>query len=520
MLDILIKNGTIIDGLGTPGFHADIAIKSGKIKKIGFLGEPSAKTIIDASGLYVTPGFIDINNASDRHWALFNHPNLESYLYQGVTTIIGGNCGSSLAPLITGNVITAIQKWADIKQINVNWLTLAEFLSEASKKSLLLNFGTLIGHATLRRGIVQDEFRDLTEKELEQMENLLKTALNQGAIGFSTGLGYSHAKIAPPNEIAKLISLLKPSHIYSAHLRDEESKLYESVLEAIEMASKTKTNLEISHFKAVGKNNWPLFGRSIEAIEKVADEGLNVNFDIYPYTSTATVFYTLLPDWIAVGGKTKLIENLKNSGLKNKVVSEMKGKDEEFENIIIASGDIDKTFIGKTIGDIARNQNGNILETVVNLLIAAEGKLIVFWPALAEENFIKALQNRLSIIASDGSAYNVEDAKEGFLAHPRSFGCFSRVLGRYVREKNVISFEEAVKKMTALPALKANLQHRGVLQDGYFADIAIINPETIKDLATFENPFQYSLGVRKVIINGKIALSDNKVQNGGLGKIL
>ena len=161
-LDILIKNGTVVDGMGTPAYHADIAIKDGRIEKIGFLGEPGAKTVIDATGQYVAPGFIDINNASDRHWALFSHPNMESYLYQGVTTVIGGNCGSSLAPLTTGNVIASIQKWADIKQINVNWLTLSDFFAEIKRKKLLLNFGTLVGHATLRRGIVGDEFRFAT----------------------------------------------------------------------------------------------------------------------------------------------------------------------------------------------------------------------------------------------------------------------------------------------------------------------------------------------------------------------
>jgi len=529
-LDILIKNGTVVDGLGTPAYHADIAIKNGRIEKIGFLGEPSAETIIDAAGLYVAPGFVDINNASDRYWTLFSHPDLESHLYQGVTTIIGGNCGSSLAPLTTGNVILNIQKWADIRKINVNWFTVKEFFEETKKRKLLLNFGTLIGHSTLRRDIISDEFRKLTEKEFSQMKALLENGLKEGALGFSTGLNYSHTKIAPPEEITGLVSILsarggsafggKRGKIYSTHLRDEEKNLYESVLETIEIAKKTQANVEISHFKAIGKNNWPLFDKSLTAIEKAAEEGMDINFDIYPYTSTASVFYTLLPDWIAIGGRAKLVENLKNSGFKTKVISELQGREDDFKEIIVASGNIDKVFIGKTIAEIAKNQGGGVIETIINLLIAAEGKLIVFWPALSEENFIKALKSPLSIIASDGATYNLNDTKDGFLMHPRSFGCFNRVLSRYVREKNIISLEEAIKKMTALPALKVGLAYRGAIQPKYFADIVIFNPELIKDMATFENPFQYSRGLHAVIVNGRVALTNGQIKNQALGQRL
>jgi len=519
MLDILIKNGMIVDGLGTPAYHADVAVKDGKIKKIGFLGEPNAKTTIDAAGLYVAPGFVDINNASDRYWTLFDHPNLESHLYQGVTTIIGGNCGSSLAPLTTGEIILNIQKWADTSRINVDWLTLREFFEETKKKGLLLNFGTLVGHSTLRRGIIRDEFRKLSEKEQSQMKELLKSGLKDGALGLSTGLNYSHVKMAHQEEIIALVSILKKGQLYSTHLRNEEEGLYESVLETIETAKKTEASVEISHFKSVGENNWPIFEKCLETIEETA-KNLDINFDIYPYDSTATVFYTLLPDWIAVGGRAKLVENLENSDLRAKVVSELQNKEDEFKKIIIASGNIDKVFIGRTVDEIAKNQGGGITETVINLLLASEGKLIGFWPALSEENFIKALKSPLSIIASDGAAYCSADAKSGFLAHPRSFGCFSRVLSRYVREKNILTLEEAIKKMTALPALKAGLSHRGIIEPDYFADIVIFNPEFIKDAATFENPFQYPAGVNAVIINGRVALSKGQIENRALGQLL
>lgn len=519
-LDILIKNGMVIDGVGTPAYHADIAIKDGKIAKIGFLGEPNAKTTVDATGLFVAPGFIDINNASDRYWTLFSHSNSESLVRQGITTIIGGNCGSSLAPLTTGNTILSIQKWADVRRINVNWLSLKEFFEEVKKRKLILNFGTLIGHATLRRGIIKDEFRNLDSKEFSQMRHLLETALSEGALGFSTGLNYSHAKMASSEEIAGLLSILGPGKIYATHLRNEGPKLYESVIEAIETAKKNKTNLEISHFKAAGKSNWPLFKKSLEEIHRTVEMGMNINFDIYPYTSTATVLYTLLPDWIAIGGRIKLLENLKNPELRARAVEEIKNEEENFKDIVIASGNIDKLYIGKTIGNIAKNQGVGVFDAMINLLIAAKGTLVVFWPALCEENLIEALKDRFSIIISDGAAANLDDAESGQIFHPRSFGSFTRVLGHYVREKNILSWEEAIKKMTALPALKVGLKNRGIIKDGYFADITIFNPETVKDLATFENPFQYSGGIHSVIINGQTAFFEGKIQNQGLGQLL
>jgi N-acyl-D-amino-acid deacylase len=520
MFDVLIKNGLVVDGLGTPAFEADIAIEGDRITKIGFLGEPKAVLTIDASGLCVAPGFIDINNASDRYFTLFDHPNMESFLRQGVTTIIGGNCGSSLAPLTGGNAILNIQKWADISKINVDWLTVKEFFEKLKIKKPILNFGTLAGHSTLRRGIVNDEFRELTDKETRQMKHLLEGALKDGALGFSTGLTYSHVKMTPPREVLEMVSAIGPKKLYSAHLRDEGEYLFRSVLEAIEIARMGNFNLEISHFKSAGKENWPLFDQSLQAIENAAREGLNINFDVYPYTYTITVFYTLFPDWVAVGGRAKLVENLKNRDIRAKLVLEIKNREEEFRYAIIASGNIDKSLMGKTIDEIARNQDLSVSEVVVNLLVAAEGKLNVFWPAISEENLIKALQSPLSIIASDGAVYNLNDGKSGFKVHPRSFGCFPRILSRYVREKNIISLEEAIKKMTALPALKIGLTGRGVIKKGHFADLTIFNRKTIKDLATFENPFQYSQGVSSVIVNGQVVFNNGKINNPGAGRIL
>ncbi|OGD30789.1 hypothetical protein A2833_00015 [Candidatus Azambacteria bacterium RIFCSPHIGHO2_01_FULL_44_55] len=520
-LDILIKNGVVLNGLGSPAFHADVAVKDGRIQKIGFLGEPASKTRIDASGRFVAPGFIDINNASDRHWSLFDHSKLESFLHQGVTTIIGGNCGSSLAPLVRGNTIASIQKWAKVEKINVNWLGMGEFLEQARKQRLALNFATLVGHSTLRRGMIREEFRELTEKETAQTQFLLEKAIEEGALGFSTALNYSHAKAATFDEIVKLSGIAtKHKKVYSSHLRDEGGGLISAVKEVIESARAAGASLQISHFKSVGRDNHQFFETALSMIEKAGDEGLNINFDLYPYAVTTSVIYTLLPDWVAVGGRAQLVANLGSPDVRARVIFEMKPNEEEIKNIVIASGAIDKTFIGRTLAQIAQNQGVGVSEALINTLAVAGGRIIGFWPALAEENIIRGLKSSFSLIASDGAAYNLDDARAGYLVHPRSFGTFPRILARYVRDKKIMSWEEAIKKMTALPALKFGLSQRGVIKPGFIADITIFNPETVQDLATYENPFQYANGIDAVIINGNVALLAGKISDKNFGSII
>lgn len=305
MYDILIKNGTIIDGSGEKSFKADVAVKKDKVRKIGRLGRARARTVIDAKRLYITPGFVDIHNHSDGYWTLFTIPSLESMLRQGVTTIIGGNCGSSLAPLARESMIVSIQKWADINEVSVNWLSMNEFLNVLEKRKIGVNFGTLVGHATLRRGLIGEEFRKLKPEEMKMMERMLEDALKQGAFGLSTGLAYSHAKIASIEEIIKLAKVVKKERgIYTSHIRGEAKELVPAIKETLSIAKKAKISTEISHLKAMGKKNWPSFPRVIEMIESASRRSkININFDVYPYTVTGSVLYILLPDWVAEGKK-------------------------------------------------------------------------------------------------------------------------------------------------------------------------------------------------------------------------
>ena len=523
MYDILIKNGTVIDGTNKKGFKADIALKKDKIKKIGQLKGIKAKTVIDAKEQYVAPGFIDIHNHSDSYWTLFTAPSLESMLRQGVTTIIGGNCGSSLAPLAKGHVIVSIQKWADINEVNVDWLDMKEFLGTLEKRSIGLNFGTLVGHSTLRRGIVGEEFRKLKPKEMKMMERMLEDALDEGAFGLSTGLAYSHAKVAPTEEITSLAKVTKKKQgIHVSHIRGEGKGLIPAIEEALSIAKKAKISTEISHLKAMGKENWPKFAEAIKMIEKANKDGLNINFDAYPYAVTGSVLYILLPDWVAEGGKRMLIKRLKDPKTKARVIKEMQeSRLYEYNKIIVAISPADKTFIGKKITEIARAQEASVEEAVINMLIASEGRVITFFETLNEDDVKTALKHPLGFIGSDGSGYNIDYyVKRKELLHPRCFGTFPRVLGKYVREEKLMNWEQAIYKMTGGPAEKIGLKNRGVLKKGNFADITVFDPKTVIDRATFENPFQYSEGIEYVIINGKIAVNKGKYTSEMAGKVL
>ncbi len=521
MHDIIIKNGTLVDGSGKPMFLADLGISENKIKTIGNLQNEKADFVIDARDKYVTPGFIDVNNHSDTYWRIFLNPDLESLLYQGITTIIGGNCGSSLAPLVDQNIIQTIQKWVDIRIVNLNWLRMGEFLDEVEKKNLSVNFATLVGHGTLRRGLIRDEVRGLTPEELQQAKKMLKESLKEGAIGLSTGLVYTHAKIASEKEIMELARIVKDNNgVYTTHIRGEAHELLEAVEEAINIARETGVKVQISHLKAMCEKNWPLMDEAINLIETARADQLDVNFDVYPYTVTGSVLYILLPDWVVEGGKKIMIQRLKNPVIRARVVQEMRTDGFDYSKIIIAISPFNKTLVRRRIVDIAAAQEKSIEEVIVDILIASEGRVITMMEVLGEKNVSKAIRNPFSIISSNGAGYSLSHKKSGELVHPRNFGSFPRALSYYVYERRILSWEEAVRKMTGLPAEKFGIQKRGTLEEGNFADIAIINPETVIDLATLENPYRYSKGVSWLIVNGKIVLNEGVYNGTRSGEVL
>jgi N-acyl-D-amino-acid deacylase len=521
MYDIIIKNGTIIDGTGKKMFLGDVGIREEKIKEIGDLRNEKADNIIDATGYYVSPGFVDINNHSDTYWRIFLNPDLPSLIYQGITTIIGGNCGSSLAPLLNKNIIQTIQKWADIRLVNLNWLSMKEFLEELEKRKLSVNFATLTGHGTLRRGILGDDMRNLEERELKLMKKTLEKSLKEGSLGFSTGLVYTHARLASKEEIVRMArSVKKYNGVYATHIRGEADELLQAVKEAIDVARESKVSLQISHLKAMGEKSWPLFEKALKMIEKASAEGIKINFDVYPYTVTGSVLYVLLPDWVAEGGKKMMIHRLKDPVIKKKLMKEMREDKFDYSKVIISISPLNKTLSRKKVVDIARTQDKSVEEVIIDILVASEGRVITMMDVLNEKNIIQALEHPLSIISTNGSGYDINHKSTGELVHPRNFGSFPRVLSRYVREKKILSWENAIHKMSGKPAEKFNLKDRGVIKENNFADIVIFDPESVSDLATPENPYQYSKGVEWVLVNGKMILEQGKYNGIKNGEII
>lgn len=521
MFDILIKNGTVIDGSGKPMFRADIGIKEETIVAIGDLRNEGGEQVIDAEGKYVAPGFIDVNNHSDVYWQIFRESGLESMIRQGVTTLIGGNAGSSLAPLVSKDAIRSIQKWTDVEKIAFNWLSMKDFLSEVENRKLSTNFATLVGHGTIRRGVLHDVMRMVKEEDISVMKHLVKQGMKEGAIGLSTGLRYTHAKGATPSEILDLAEVAgKQGGIYATYLRNESEDLLASIVEAITTAKEAKVSLHISHLKAVGRKYWGLFEEALSMIEAADLDGLRVSFDIYPYTTTGSVLYTFLPEWVTEGGRKIMLNNLKNTLTRNNVVREMRKSGIDYASMSVIASSLSKMLSRRRILDIAQSQGKYPEDVIIDLLLASDGRAIVSIESLSEHNIRHGLQHPFSIVSSNGSGYSIDHQTSGEMVHPRSFGAFPRVLGRYVRDDKILSWEEAIRKMTGFPAERFHIKQRGFLREGYAADIVLFDPNRISDTATEESPYRYPLGIDWVLVNGVPVVTDGALSGARPGKVL
>lgn len=522
MYDVLIQNGIVIDGSGRPMYRADVAVRDGRVESIGDLPHASASHVIDATGHYVAPGFVDVNNHSDTYWSLLAHPELESLLYQGITTIIGGNSGASLAPLADSDIIRSIQKWTDVEKINFNWLSMEDFLREVERRRPAVNFATLVGHGTIRRGAMKDKTRTITPEEIEIMQRMLTSAMKEGAIGLSTGLMYTHARGAGIRELSVLAKTAAAAGgVYVTYVRDEGTGLVKSVEEAIAVASNADAALHISHLKAVGKSNWHLMDEVFNLIETAALNDVKISFDVYPYTTTGSVLYTLLPEWVTRDGRKMMLERLKDPGVRNTVLRDMRQKQTDYSGLLISISTLSKMLSRHRISDIAALQGKSSEEAVLDFLRASNGRAIVSMEALSEKNVVKAIQHPFSIISSNGVGYSIEHAASGELVHPRNFGAFPKVFADYVRTAKVLSWEEAVHKMSGKPAMKFQLDRRGLLQEGYFADIVVFQPEHIAPRATMEDPYQYATGISWILINGSLVLAEGTLFSGKrFGRVL
>lgn len=523
MLDILIKNGTIIDGSGKKSFQSDIGIEKGFITEIGNLQSSSAAKIIDAQNMLVCPGFIDILSRSDAFGMLSENPSQESLIRQGITTIIGGNCGASLAPIISAHAINAIQKWADIKNVALNWSTMGEYLDDLSKRKIGINYGTLIGHTTLRRGLLKQDVRQLQSKELEQMQYAISQSMSEGALGLSAGLVYAHTKIAPTEELIEIArTASKYKGYFSLHVRNEGADMMSSVNEAIRISQEAQLPVEIAHFKIIGQKNWGLLEKVLNMIEVANRSGAQVTFDVFPYIFSASVLYTILPDWVTKEGKEKMLEYLRSAAYKKQIVEDMQKNQQniDYENIIIAMSAGDKNIIGHDLKTISKNQGISVEETILNIILESRGRMISFIPDLSEDNIKNQILNNFSLISSNGTGYNLSHAGNRELAHPRCFGAFPRAIKKYVIDNKVISMEDMISKMTSKPAQKIGLKKRGEIKIKNHADIVIFNPQELKDNATIELPYQFPGGINHVIVNGISAVENGNFTGILNGKIL
>lgn len=521
MFDVLIKNAVIIDGTGNPMYKGDIGIRDDRIEKIGYLADEKGEEEFDVSGLMVCPGFIDVNNQSDTRWRIFSDPQLESLIHQGITTIIGGNCGSSLAPLANSEAIYSIQKWGNINQINIDWQPVDEFLKFLESQGLAVNFATLTGHGTLRRGLMKDATGIISQEELDKMKKLLEGSLKEGSLGMSSGLIYSHERKTTAFELEELMQIIKKYHgIYTTHIKNERENFLEALEETIALAEESKASVHISHLKVMEEKNWNLMDDALALINESLSRGTDITFDVYPYAHTETVLYTLLPEWISEGGKKMMLERLKDQEMREKIIADLKKTGFDWAKLEISKSFLNRVLTKRKVSEIASSQNKSAEETIVEILIASEGAVIVSTNTLSEENVEKAILHPVSIIATNGAGYNLEHARSGEKVHPRSFGTFPRVLSKYVMEEKALSWEDAVKKMTSKPARKFGIKKRGEIKEGFLADLVVINMDEIKDLATVENPYQYNRGIELVLINGKVALREGKISPVGNGKIL
>ena len=528
--DVVIKRGRIIDGTGNPWLQGDIGIKEGKIKKIGFIREKGQKTI-DAGGMIVSPGFIDMHNHADL--TLLAYPNCENSIMQGVTTLVVGNCGLSMAPvnpksleLLKECLLPLLPQDIDYEW---NWGTLKEYYERVQEKRIAVNIVPLVGHGTIRIAVKGFEKSKLSREEMKEMKVLLARSLEDGAFGMSTGLIFPYESCATTEELVELGGVLKQhGGMYASHLRSESTKFIEAVKEAIKIGEENNIPVELSHHKVKGQENWGKVNNSLKLMEEARERGVEINCDVYPYTAGSSMISSILPGWVVEDGVMKMLEKLKNKEFREKLKKELiedsvKGensiRDAGFNGIIIASCPSNKEYEGKSLMEIIRSKNrlSEPYDGLFDLLLEIKGNATIICFFMNEEDVKRVISSPLSSICSDFQT--VSPAAIG-KPHPRAYGAFPRVLGKYVREEMILTIEEAIKKMTSLPASKLRLKDRGFLKEGFWADIVVFNPNEVKDMATYQEPHQYPTGIKHVIVNGVIALEDGKLAYSKCGEVL
>lgn len=516
--DIIIRNGRILDGSGNPSYHGDIAINADTIAAIGDLRSKKGKEEFDAKGLAVAPGFI--NMLSWANVSLIEDGRSQGDIRQGVTLEVLGE-GSSMGPL-NEEMKQEMKKNQQNITYDINWTSLGEYLEFLEKKGVSTNIASFVGNGTLRRHIIGYEKRPATAMELEEMKILVRQAMEEGAVGLSTSLIYVPSGHADTEEITALAKVAAEyDGMYISHIRSEEEGLLDAIRELVKISADAGIRSEIYHLKASGNKNWHLLDEAITLIDSARKEGLPITTDMYMYNASSTGLNVLLPEWAKEGGHDSTMELIRDKAKREQMIQEVKLHIPAEKILLVGfKNEALRELLGKNLAEVASERNTSPEETVVDLIFEDDSRIQVVYFSMSEENIRKKLTLPYMSICSDAGSYATEGKFLIQSTHPRAYGSFARLLGKYVREEKVIPLEEAIYKLTLLPATNLKIEKRGELKIGNYADITIFDPEKIKDEATFEDPHQYATGMLHVFVNGTQVLRDGEHTGALPGKVV
>lgn len=526
MLDLVLKNGRVVDGTGNPWFFGDVGVKNGLIVNIGRSSQKSQQTV-DVQGRVISPGFIDGHCHSDL--MVLDNPRSEIKLQQGVTTEILGNCGLAPTPFTREN-LDLLQSYVEPvlgrTESEWSWETVGRYMDTVVRARPSENVATYVGHGTLRIAVMGFENKAASSNQLERMKHLLEEGLQAGAIGLSLGLMYAPGNYTSREELEELCSVLpKYGGLLATHIRGEGSSLIPSIEEVIWIAERNDVPLQISHLKAAGRSNWGSITRAMELVEEARSRGLDVACDVYPYTAGSTSLTTLLPPWALEGGISRTLEKLRDLDSRKRIREELRHEQEEWDNLVASTGwdnvyisSVGKRFHatleGKHVAEISESRSVDPIDCMMDLLLEQEGKVSIVFFHMADADVEQVLKWDKSLIASD----SLHDQAQ--MPHPRLYGTFPRILAKYVRAEKLLTLEEAVRKMTSFPARRFKLAGRGLLTPGYAADIVVFDPATISERASYNEPKRFPEGISHVLVNGRLVIESGVHRDERSGKVI
>jgi N-acyl-D-amino-acid deacylase len=524
VLDLLIRGGLVVDGTGAPARPADVAIEGDRIAAVERLPEARARRVVDATGLAVAPGFIDMHSHAD--YTLPGLPTADSKVHQGFTLEVVGNCGASPAP-VDAERRAAVMETAGLATppLAWDWSSFGSFLDRLRRPGTSVNVAALVGHGTVRIHAMGMRDDAPTPAERSAMETAVRRAMGEGAAGLSTGLIYPPGVYADTDEIVALARVVaRAGGFYASHIRGEGDTLLEAIAEAIEVGRRAGLPVQISHLKASGRPNWPKLARAIEVIEAARAEGLDVTADMYPYTAGSTTLTALLPPWAHVGGRPALLARLGDPAERARLRAALEGPGlahgAGWEAISICACPPRPAWEGRTLQELAAERGTAPAETVLDVLHEAGGEAEMILFMMSEDNVTRGLGYSQVMIGSDGEGRAARGPYATGKPHPRNYGTCPRFLGHYVRERGILPLEEAVRKMTGLPASRLRLPDRGVVRPRAYADVVVFDPERIADTATFQDPHRYPAGIPWVLVNGEPVVAEGRHTGARPGRVL